>query len=142
MTPRDPEQLALGQHQGPPEGENIESAFRKFDDANPEVYAEIVTLTRSWVQRYGFERLGFSTVYGRLRWDRAWATGEDGFRLNNNHQALYSRKVMAHEPDLAGLFQTRGRSDACRCSTCVERDRIERARRTLGLDRGRDGEQG
>jgi hypothetical protein len=142
MTPLDPGQLALGQHQGPPEGESIESAFRKFDDAHPEVYREAVRLARQWVNRYGFNKLSFSTVYGRLRWSMVMATGDDGFKLNNNHAPLYSRKVMAHEPDLAGLFPTRGRSDACRCSRCVERDRIERARRTLGLDRGRYGEQG
>jgi len=112
------EQLQLGAHQGPEA--SIEIDFRRFDNAHPEVYAEIVQLARSWVERYGFTRLGFATVYGRLRWSMAWRSGSDGFRLNNNHQALYARKVMAHEPDLAGLFATRGRSPACRCSTCVK----------------------
>ena len=142
MNRLDPEQLALGQAQGPRRGERIERAFRKFDDAHPEVYREAVQLARQWVTRYGFTKLGFSTVYGRLRWSILMAPGDDGFKLNNDHQALYSRKVMAHEPDLAGLFETRGRSSACCCTTCVERERIQRARGSLGLDRGPDGEQG
>jgi hypothetical protein len=134
LTPLDHEQLALGEHQGPEE--TIERDFRKFDNAHPEVYAEIVRLARIWVERRGATRLGINVLYGVLRWNLTLERGEDGFKLNNNHQALYARKVMAHEPDLAGLFQLRGRSAACQCSRCVNGDEIERARRILGLDRG------
>lgn len=41
-----------------------------------------------------------------------------GIVLNNNHRALYARKLMHHEWDLAGLFETRKGDRACQCFRC------------------------
>lgn len=90
------------------ESETIRAKFEKFDDEHPEVYRELVRLAREWVS-VGNARLGIATLFERLRWE--WhvtgLTDRDGFKLNNNYRSHYARKIMANEPDLDGLFETR-----------------------------------
>ena len=115
------QQLLLGEHVGPEQ--SIERDFRAFDDQNPEVYRELVRLARVWVKRRGLTGLGVATLYEVTRWELArrmdWPLGDDLLKLNNNHRALYARKIMEHETDLAGLFKTRKLAPVCRCSRCV-----------------------
>ena len=109
--------LAAGAHIGPVE--TIERDFRAFDDGNPQVYAELCRLARLWRDRRELRHLGIATLYEVTRWNLALTTDGDAFKLNNNHRALYARKIMAHEADLAGLFAIRKLPDRCRCSQCV-----------------------
>jgi hypothetical protein len=111
------DELQSGAHIGPVE--SIERDFRAFDDRNPQVYAELCRLARLWVERRSLRHLGVATLYEVTRWNLALRTEGDSFKLNNNHRALYARKIMAHEPDLDGLFHTRKLIDTCRCSRCV-----------------------
>lgn len=90
--------------------DHIEEAFQEFHAKHPEVYHQLVRLARQWVAA-GRVRIGIATLYERMRWE--WHVGgiqdKDGYRLNNNFQALYARKIMAENPDLDGLFQLRER---------------------------------
>lgn len=89
----------------------IEERFDEFDAAHPEVYRELVRLSRQWVS-VGRARLGIATLFEKLRWEWhvAGLQDRDGFKLNNNFRALYARKIMANHPDLDGLFETRTRT--------------------------------
>jgi len=86
----------------------IEEKFQDFDREHPEVYRALVRLAREWVS-VGGSKLGIKTLFERLRWE--WHVqglrDEDGYKLNNNYTSLYARKIMALEPDLEDLFETR-----------------------------------
>lgn len=90
------------------EDQTIRAKFEKFDQEHPEVYITLVRLARDWLS-VGHARLGIATLFERLRWE--WhvtgLTDRDGFKLNNNYRSHYARKIMAENPDLDGLFETR-----------------------------------
>jgi hypothetical protein len=114
------ERLAAGEHIGP--STSIERDFRKFDQENPQVYAELVRVARLWRERRSAQHLGIATLYEVTRWNLALATEDGTFKLNNNHRALYARKIMAHESDLADMFRTRKDDEigrGCRCTACA-----------------------
>lgn len=93
-------------HVGPPDGFTIEQAFWKFHRANPDVFTELVRLAKRWKGR-GIAKCGIGMLFEVLRWRRGMKTGGDEFKLNNNYRALYARLIMAHYPDLDGLFEIR-----------------------------------
>lgn len=88
--------------------DTIESKFREFHRDHPEVYRQLVSLARQWMSA-GHRKLGIATLFEKLRWE--WHVNglmdDDGFKLNNNYRALYARKIMAENPDLDGIFETR-----------------------------------
>ncbi len=97
-------------HQGPTQGATIAEAFLAFHNANPHVYALLVKLARKARQR-GWERLGIGMLWELARWRLGPETtdevGQPPLKLNNSYRALYARKIMADESDLAGIFETR-----------------------------------
>ena len=93
-----------------PSPRSSESRFRAWLDANPRVYGEVVRLAREWRAIHGpTSRVGIATLWEHLRWSSGIATTGDDFKLNNTWRAPMARLVMAREPDLAGVFETRGR---------------------------------
>ena len=87
---------------------SISGAFEEFNAKHPEVNNQLVNLARQWRKR-GRKRLGIKTLFERLRWEWYVSGVQDdcGFKLNNNFTALYARKLMAENPDLEGMFETR-----------------------------------
>ena len=85
--------------------------FERFHEANPAVYAAIVSSARSYRRQTGRTTCGMSLLFGRVRWVLALATDEDDPGLNDHYAPYYARLIMAQEPDLAEMFETR-RSDA------------------------------
>lgn len=87
---------------------SIEAKWHQFDKDHPEVYLQLVKLARQWMS-HGRTRLGISTLFEKLRWE--WHVSDlqdrDGFKLNNNYRSLYARKIMALNPDLKDIFETR-----------------------------------
>jgi hypothetical protein len=81
--------------------------FAEFHEANPHVYDELVKAARLFREQTGRDKCGMSLLFGRARWVLSLQTSGDAFRLNNNFVPFYSRLVMAQEPDLAGMFDTR-----------------------------------
>lgn len=90
-----------------PHNATIEERFIAFDQANPWVYVALVRLARQLVAK-GHNRVGMKMLFEQLRWE--WyvtTTDTSGFKLNNSLTAHFARKIMANEPDLADLFETR-----------------------------------
>lgn len=85
----------------------IREAWERFDRENPHIYDELVALARKWTAARAGHRLGIGMLFERLRWDLAIKTTGEPLKLNNNFRALYARKIMRQEPDLADLFETR-----------------------------------
>jgi len=94
-------------HVGPTFGNTIQDDFQRFHQENPQVYRELVRLARAWQSRRGTGKVGMKMLFEVLRWQLAMSTTGDDFKLNNNYTSYYARLVMAENPDLRGLFQTR-----------------------------------
>lgn len=88
---------------GPP---SVAERFREFHRDNGHVYAVLVGLTREYVRRTGRRRVGIAAVFERARWELSIQTTESP-ALNNSYRAHYARLIMAQEPDLADVFETR-----------------------------------
>lgn len=89
------------------EESRLERAFRAFHEESPHVYAKLVQLARE-ARAVGQQRVGIGMLWEVLRWQLFVATtSDDGFKLNNNHRSRYARLIMAQEPDLADVFETR-----------------------------------
>lgn len=80
--------------------------FREFDAANPKVYSHLVDMTRQMYDR-GHKKIGMSMLYEVLRWRTMLATTDPQYKLNNNYQSRYARKIMAEFPEFDGIFETR-----------------------------------
>ena len=91
-----------------PPPDSIEARFALFHEANPWVYAELVRLTRELVRR-GRCRVGIKMLFEVLRWQYQMRTDDptSDFKLNNSLTSRYARRIMEHEPDLAGIYETR-----------------------------------
>jgi hypothetical protein len=81
--------------------------FERFHEANPAVYAAIVSSARSYRRQTGRDVVGMSLLFGRVRWVLALATDEADPGLNDHYQPFYARLIMARESDLAGMFAVR-----------------------------------
>lgn len=99
MTWAQPRQLALLD-------DPLDVRFAEYHHANPQVYEAIVALCREWKQA-GHTRIGMKMVLEVLRWQYGLRAEGDQFAVNNTMGSRYARLVMANEPDLTDLFETR-----------------------------------
>ena len=90
----------------PPDEHDLDSAFQRFHEAHPEVYATLARLARQAKAR-GRSRCGIKLLVEVARWEH-YIGGGDPYRLNNNHASRFARLLVEREPDLAGFFETRG----------------------------------
>jgi hypothetical protein len=88
-------------------GRTIQERFESFHERHPEVYAEIVRLSRQ-VKSKGYDRYSIDAIIQRVRWHFQFErdAGSD-FRLNDHFSSRYARLVMEYEPDLDGFFEVR-----------------------------------
>lgn len=86
-----------------PQDASLRERFEAFHAANPQVYKAIASIARELKAR-GWQKVGISFIYERLRWLGSLRTKGEEYRLPNNHRAFYARKIMEHEADLAGFF--------------------------------------
>lgn len=91
-----------------PHGANTRERFEAFHAANPWVYGALVGLAREW-RRHGHRKLAIATLFEVLRWQwhRRTVDTSSSFKLNNNMKPHYAREIMAHERDLADVFDLR-----------------------------------
>lgn len=85
----------------------LDERFAEFHALHPEVYVELVKRTREALAAAPGRRVGIRMVWERMRWHFHVNGGLDGFKLNDGLTSRYSRLIMAQEPDLAGVFETR-----------------------------------
>lgn len=91
----------------PDDKSKLEAAFWVFHKSHPEVYEKLVQLAREWRTKH-VRRIGIATVFETARYTLdIERSDDDGFKLNNNHRAYYSRLIMRDEKDLAGVFSLR-----------------------------------
>ena len=86
----------------------IEDNFNAFHNKNPHVYKSLVDMAKEYRLQRRSSRVGIATLWEALRWSYLITT-DDAFKLNNSYRALYARLIMANEPELSGLFETRRR---------------------------------
>lgn len=92
-----------------PSRRSIEERFLEFHETNPNVYQWLRYFAIQAVSA-GRRRLGIKHLIERARWEVALVTqGTDSFKVNNDHAPHYARLLMANEPLLAGVFETRVR---------------------------------
>jgi hypothetical protein len=91
-----------------PKGSTIEERFNAFHQANPHVYAAIVRMAMRARAR-GIKKWSMNGIFEILRWKSAMVTNGEPYKLSNDFRALYSRMVMAREPELAEFFDTKKR---------------------------------
>lgn len=79
-------------------------AFWKFHDENPHVLRDLIKLAEQ-VRSTGHPHWGMKSLFEVLRWQVAVKTQSgDGFRLNNNFTAYYSRLIEKVDPRFVGFF--------------------------------------
>ena len=85
-----------------------EQQFWRFHEDNPHVYEHLKALCLE-VRRRGVQRFGIRTVWERLRWHARFETirAPGAWKLNDHYTRYYARLLMAQEPELAGMFETR-----------------------------------
>jgi hypothetical protein len=86
----------------------IQAEFEQFHNLNPWVYRALVSIAKDLVDR-GHTRIGIGMLFEVLRWHYVRATTDpvSDFKLNNNYRSRYARRIMDHEPGLAGVFEVR-----------------------------------
>lgn len=87
---------------------DLQADFERFHRDNPRVYEELVRLARQAVAGRRLARVGIGMLWEVLRWHFWLQTTDVEFKLNNNHRSRYARLIMDSEPDLRGVFETRG----------------------------------
>lgn len=85
----------------------LRERFQKFHSDNPAVYRHLVRLARERIARTGEKHLGIAALVEVLRWDVAVQTLSTEWKFDNSLRAPMARLIMAQEPDLAGVFETR-----------------------------------
>ena len=90
-----------------PKEATIEERALDFHYRNPLVYQELRRLALTLYYR-GHKHFGCKMLIEQMRWNWAERTSDmSGFKLNNSYVAFYARLLMAQEPELAGVFNTR-----------------------------------
>jgi hypothetical protein len=79
--------------------------FDKYNTDNPKIWAEFVRLSFE-AKKKGFKRYSAKGIFELIRWNTK-IEGNDGFKLNNNYHAYYSRKMMEDYPEFKGFFEIR-----------------------------------
>jgi hypothetical protein len=80
------------------------SDFRRFHEANPDLYRALRGLALDAVDR-GHRRLSINALSDIARMELS--DDEHRVRFSNNYRPSYARLLMEHEPKLAGRFVTK-----------------------------------
>ena len=97
----------MTQRVNPENQPRLEQAFWSFHRSHPEVYTELVQISRRLLAQ-GWEHFSINTVFEVARYKSM--VGEisgKSPKLNNNHRAYYARLISRDEGDLRGVFRTR-----------------------------------
>lgn len=88
-------------------GSPLDKKFLEFHIAHPQVYTQLVELTRD-AKTKGHSKFGLRMLWEVLRWKTLMASnGEASLKLNDRFISLYARLIMFAEPDLQGMFEVR-----------------------------------
>ena len=82
-----------------------QTAFEKYHAENPQIYRVFKRFAIEAINA-GCKHLGAQTIVERVRWETN-VMGNDGYKINNNYSAYYSRLFMKEFPQHVGFFATR-----------------------------------
>lgn len=85
----------------------LDHKFNEYHAKNPHIFQEFCRLTLRAIDR-GHRKMGAQMILEVMRWKTDFAGG-DGFKINNNYAAYYSRLFEAKYPTHKGLFRTRAK---------------------------------
>ena len=82
--------------------------FEKHNQANPHIY-EMFYKYANDLRLAGVKRHGAKSIMERLRWDFAFDTKGDSFKITNSYTSMYARLLILNQPEFDGFFKLRGR---------------------------------
>ncbi len=85
---------------------SIQTRFEKFDREHPEVYEEIIRLTKL-IRSRGFKHFAIGAMWERMRWYFVFERDQDDFKLNDHYRSRYVRKLIKDYPEFDGMFELR-----------------------------------
>lgn len=88
---------------------SIDEQFQRFHELNPHVCDAIIAVSHHARTKWHLRKWSVDAAFHALRWEYAFKTGGDDFKLNNNYTAPYSRLVLERDPSLRGFFEQRKR---------------------------------
>lgn len=86
----------------------LEVAFVEFDKANPHVWYRFCEIAGEMIDA-GRDHYSADAICHVIRYEHDRTRSDDGFKLNNNHVALYARKWLNTHPSFPTFFRTRRR---------------------------------
>ncbi len=79
--------------------------FNKYDNENPQIWDAFV-VTAFKAKSKGFKYFSAYMICNIIRWETS-VGGNDGFKISNNYQPDYARKMMRNYPEFDGFFRIR-----------------------------------
>lgn len=88
-------------------GPSVYVKFLKFHTAYPQVYLLFEKFALQLIQA-GKVKLGSKMIMERIRWEISTSAKDDeGFKINNNYTAYYSREFVKKHPQYRDYFEFR-----------------------------------
>lgn len=105
--------------------QSLTDRFEKFHAENPDFYAELVELTREYLDQTGSKKAGIQMLIEVARWKSELKTKSTDFRINNDFAAFYARLIMHQEYDLHGVFEVRRSREAEAYISSLEDEEVQ-----------------
>lgn len=83
----------------------IEERFRRFHDANPDIYRRLLNMAL-WYAQNGSRRISVKLLIEQLRAETPATMTDEAYRINNVFTSRYAR-MLAGEYELAGRIELR-----------------------------------
>lgn len=87
---------------------SIDERFAKFHGENPHVWQMFVRFAFELIAR-GRKRYSADAIAHRIRWEMAFATTGEDFKLNNDYSQAYARLFAEAYPEHRDFFEMRRR---------------------------------
>lgn len=84
----------------------IRARFDNFHAKNPQVYSDLLKLTRQAVEAKR-NRIGIKMLFEILRWNHLLSTTGEPYKLSNDFTAHYARMIMQNHPEFGEIFDLR-----------------------------------
>lgn len=84
----------------------IQASFKKYNQENPIVY-ELFKQKANALYKKGFRHYSAWAILTNIRVQHNLTGRQAQFKVNNDHIALFSRKLMADDPKFKGFFTTK-----------------------------------
>jgi hypothetical protein len=95
----------LGGALNPNQEQEKPTTFAEYHEQNPQIYAAFKRFTFMLIQK-GRKHYGARGIIELIRFNSI-VSGNDGFKINNNYGAHYSRLFMKDFPQYDGFFKCR-----------------------------------